>query len=97
MKVPKVLIQTNLRLANARTLVVEGMIPRLKVQIGGILIVMPVHIVKEATFNVIFGRLFFALTECMTKDYASSKQTLLLTDSADQSWKSQVETQAATG
>ena len=83
MKVPKVLMQTNLRLANTGTLVVEGVILRLKVQIGGISIVMPVHIVKEVTFDVIFGRLFFVLTECTTKDYASSKQTLLLTDPAD--------------
>ena len=59
------------------------MIPRLKVQIGGISIVMLVHIVKEVMFDIIFRRLFFALTECMTKDYASGKQTLLLTDLAD--------------
>ena len=89
-------MQTNLRLANTRTLVVKGMIPRLKVQIGGISIVMPVYIVKEATFNVIFRRPFFVLTECTTKDYTSSKQTLLLTDPADQSQKSQVETQVVT-
>ena len=76
-------MQTNLRLANTRTLAVKGVIPRLKVQIGGISIVMPVHIVKEATFDVIFGRLFFVLTECTMKDYASSKQTLLLTDPAN--------------
>ena len=83
LKVPKVLIQTNLRLANTRTLVVKGVIPRLKVQIGGISIVMLVHVVKEAMFDIIFGRLFFALTECTTKDYASGKQTLLLTDLVD--------------
>ena len=85
MKVLKVLMWTNLRLANTGTLAVKGVILRLKVQIGGILIVMPVHIVKEAMFDIIFGRLFFVLTECTTKDYASSKQTLLLTDLADQS------------
>ena len=92
LKVLKVLMWTNLRLVNTGTLVVKGVISRLKVQIGGILIVILVHIVKEAMFDVIFGRLFFALMECTTKDYASNKQTLLLTDSADQSWKSQVET-----
>ena len=83
MKVLKVLMWTNLRLANTGTLAVEGMIPRLKVQISGILIVMLVHIVKEAMFDVIFGRPFFALMECTTKDYASSKQTLLWTDLTD--------------
>ena len=85
MKVLKVSMQTNLRLVNTGTLAVKGMILRLKVQIGGILIVMPVHVVKEAMFDVIFRRLFFVLTECTTKDYVSSKQTLLLTDLADQS------------
>ena len=83
LKVLKVSMQTNLRLVNTGTLAVKGVILRLKVQIGGISIVMLVHIVKEAMFDVIFGRLFFVLTECMTKDYASSEQTLLLTDSAD--------------
>ena len=83
LKVLKVSIQTNLRLVNTRTLVVKGMILRLKVQISRILIVMLVHVVKEATFNVIFERLFFVLTEYTTKDYASSEQTLLLTDLTD--------------
>ncbi|EJD00505.1 uncharacterized protein FOMMEDRAFT_22282, partial [Fomitiporia mediterranea MF3/22] len=85
-------VQTNLRPANAGSIVIKGVILRLKVSVGGILIVMPVHVVKDTMFDMIIGRLFFALTECETKDFKDSNQILTLTDPADQNQKCQVET-----
>ncbi|EJD07817.1 uncharacterized protein FOMMEDRAFT_16425 [Fomitiporia mediterranea MF3/22] len=90
--VPKEQVWTNLRLANVGSITIKGVILRLKVSVGGILIVMLVHVVKDTMFNMIIGRLFFVLTECETKDFKDSNQILTLTDSADQNWKCQVET-----
>ncbi|EJC98551.1 uncharacterized protein FOMMEDRAFT_23422 [Fomitiporia mediterranea MF3/22] len=90
--VPKEQVQTNLRPAIAGSIVIKGVIPRLKVLVGGISIVMPVHVVKDTTFDMIIGRLFFVLTECETKDFKDSNQILTLTDLADQNQKCQVET-----
>ncbi|EJD06240.1 uncharacterized protein FOMMEDRAFT_78142 [Fomitiporia mediterranea MF3/22] len=75
----------------------SGVILRLKVSVGGISMVMPVHVVKDTTFDMIIGRLFFTLTEYKTKDFKDSNQILTLTDPADQNQKCQVETQAAVG
>ncbi|EJC98932.1 uncharacterized protein FOMMEDRAFT_23314 [Fomitiporia mediterranea MF3/22] len=90
--VPVRLVTTNLRLANVGSITIEGVIPRLKVSVGRILIVMPVHVVKDTMFNIIIRRLFFMLTKCETKDFKNSNQILTLTDLADQNQKCQVET-----
>ncbi|EJD05219.1 uncharacterized protein FOMMEDRAFT_18834 [Fomitiporia mediterranea MF3/22] len=90
--VPKEQVWTNLRPANTGSIVIEGVILRLKVLVGGILIVILVHIVKDTMFNMIIRRLFFALTECKTKDFKNSNQILTLIDLADQNQKCQVET-----
>ncbi|EJC97453.1 uncharacterized protein FOMMEDRAFT_163275 [Fomitiporia mediterranea MF3/22] len=95
--VPKERVQTNLRPANAGSIAIKGVILRLKVSVGGISMVMPVHVVKDTTFDMIIRRPFFALTECETKDFKDSNQILTLTDPADQNQKCQVETQAAVG
>lgn len=95
--VPKERVRTNLRPANAGSIAIEGVIPRLKVSVGGISMVMPVHVVKDTTFDMIIGRPFFALTECETKDFKDGNQILTLTDPADQNRKCQVETRAAVG
>ncbi|EJD07546.1 uncharacterized protein FOMMEDRAFT_16199, partial [Fomitiporia mediterranea MF3/22] len=83
--------------ANAGSITIEGVIPRLKVSVGGISIVILVHVVKDTMFNMIIRRLFFVLTECKTKDFKDGNQILTLTDPADQNQKCQVETQAAVG
>ncbi|EJC97471.1 uncharacterized protein FOMMEDRAFT_24412, partial [Fomitiporia mediterranea MF3/22] len=90
--VPKEQVWTNLRPANAGSIVIEGVILRLKVSVGGISMVMLVHVVKDTMFDMIIGRLFFVLTECETKDFKDGNQILTLTDLADQNWKCQVET-----
>ncbi|EJC99761.1 uncharacterized protein FOMMEDRAFT_45986, partial [Fomitiporia mediterranea MF3/22] len=76
--VPKERVRTNLRPANAGSIAIEGVIPRLKVSVGGISMVMPVHVVKDTTFDMIIGRPFFALTECETKDFKDGNQILTL-------------------
>ncbi|EJC98338.1 uncharacterized protein FOMMEDRAFT_23618 [Fomitiporia mediterranea MF3/22] len=84
-------------LANVGSIAIKGVILRLKVSVGGILIVILVHVVKDTMFNMIIRRLFFVLTECEMKDFKDSNQILTLTDLADQNQKCQVETQAAVG
>ncbi|EJD00060.1 uncharacterized protein FOMMEDRAFT_159666 [Fomitiporia mediterranea MF3/22] len=95
--VPKEQVWTNLRPANAGSIAIKGVIPRLKVSVGGISMVMLVHVVKDTMFDMIIGRAFFVLTECETKDFKDSNQILTLTDPADQNQKCQVETRAAVG
>ena len=48
------------------------------------------YVVENTLFQALLRRLFFALTECETKDYEDRSQVLTLTDSRDPEQKCKV-------
>ncbi|KAJ7443313.1 hypothetical protein FB451DRAFT_1056993 [Mycena latifolia] len=56
-----------------------GIIENLKFSIGDIDILLQVHVVDGAPFDILMGRPFFRFTECHTKDRVDGTQELTLT------------------
>ncbi|KAJ7467045.1 hypothetical protein FB451DRAFT_946042, partial [Mycena latifolia] len=56
-----------------------GVIKNLKFSIGDIDILLQVHVVDGAPFDILMGRPFFRFTECHTRDRADGTQELTLT------------------
>ena len=57
-----------------------GLIPRLKLQFGPVEMVVQAHVMNNAPFNVLLGRLFFQAGWCRTTDFANGEQHITLTD-----------------
>jgi hypothetical protein len=56
-----------------------GVVENLKFSVGEIDVLLQVHVVDGAPFDVLMGRPFFRFTECHTKDRADGSQELTLT------------------
>ncbi|KAH6876764.1 hypothetical protein BKA70DRAFT_1448527 [Coprinopsis sp. MPI-PUGE-AT-0042] len=57
-----------------------GVIPHLKVNIGGIDFYLQVQVVEDASFDLLLGRPFTVLARAVTKDHADGGQDITLTD-----------------
>ena len=57
-----------------------GTIQNMRFLIAGIELRLQVQVVRNTPFEVLLGRLFFALTECETKDFVSRDQHITLMD-----------------
>ncbi|KAH6911874.1 hypothetical protein BKA70DRAFT_1098896 [Coprinopsis sp. MPI-PUGE-AT-0042] len=57
-----------------------GVIPHLKVNIGGIDFYLQVQVVKDTSFDLLLGRPFTVLARAVTKDHADGGQDITLTD-----------------
>ena len=69
-----------------------GLIPNAKFTIANIDVILQVQVVRQAPFQVLLGRPFFAVTECETKDFVSGDQYVTLTDPTDRSRQCKVAT-----
>ena len=69
-----------------------GLIPNAKFTIANVDIILQVQVVRQAPFQVLLGRPFFAVTECATKDFVSGDQHITLTDPTNRSRQCKVAT-----
>ncbi|KAJ7441711.1 hypothetical protein FB451DRAFT_1058078 [Mycena latifolia] len=56
-----------------------GVVENLKITVGDIDLLLQVHIVDGAPFDILMGRPFFRFTECQTKDRTDGTQELTIT------------------
>ena len=59
-----------------------GLVPRLKLRFGLVEMVVQVHIMDNAPFDILLGRPFFRAGQCCTFDFANGEQHITLTDPA---------------
>jgi Aspartyl protease len=57
-----------------------GLLPHLKVNIGGLDFYLQVQVIENASFDLLLGRPFLVLARSLTKDYADGGQDITLTD-----------------
>ncbi|KAL5522430.1 hypothetical protein ACEPAG_8446 [Sanghuangporus baumii] len=69
-----------------------GLISNAKFTIAGIDLSLQVHVVRQAPFQALLGRSFFAVTECKTKDCTSGDQHIMLSDPNNRNHHSKVAT-----
>ena len=81
-----------LETANTAKSATLGLIPNTKFTIAAIDVMLQVQVVRQAPFQVLLGRPFFAVTECETKDFVSGDQHITLTDPHDKSRQCKVAT-----
>lgn len=65
--------------ANSQSNSTEGVIPKLKFSLHGIDLMLPVHVVDGAPFDLLIGRPFFRFTSCQTQDTHDGNQTITIT------------------
>ena len=58
------------------------LVPRLKLRFGLVEMVVQVHIMDNAPFDILLGRPFFRAGQCCTFDFANGEQHITLTDLA---------------
>ncbi|KAJ7470471.1 hypothetical protein FB451DRAFT_1038186, partial [Mycena latifolia] len=56
-----------------------GVVENLKIMVGDIDLLLQVHVVDGAPFDILMGRPFFRFTECQTKDRTDRMQELAIT------------------
>lgn len=64
---------------NARSTTL-GLLPQVEIVIGGFSLWFKVQVVDNAPFQVLLGRLFFALTQCVSSDFSNGDLHILITD-----------------
>lgn len=65
--------------ADSNQSVTAGVVENLKFTIGEMDLLMQVHVVDGAPFDILMGRPFFRFTSCHTKDWSDGAQELTLT------------------
>lgn len=55
-----------------------GLIENLELEIGGLKLVIQVHVLHSAPFDLLIGRPFFRFTGCLTQDFTDGSQELTL-------------------
>ncbi|KAJ6542560.1 hypothetical protein B0H19DRAFT_957768 [Mycena capillaripes] len=65
--------------ADSNQSLTAGVVENLKFLVGDIDLLLQVHVVDSAPFDILVGRPFFRFTECHTKDYTNRTQELTLT------------------
>ena len=68
--------------ANRSKSLTLGVIENLKVKVGVVELILQVQVVPNAPYDVLLGRPFYALAECVTEDFGSGKQHLTMKDPA---------------
>ncbi|EJC97576.1 uncharacterized protein FOMMEDRAFT_43675, partial [Fomitiporia mediterranea MF3/22] len=57
-----------------------GAVENVKINIAGVDIALQAQVVRQAPFEALLGRPFFAITECETKDFINGDQSITLSD-----------------
>jgi hypothetical protein len=66
--------------ANSQSNSTVGVIQDLKFTIHGVELLLQVHVVQGAPFDLLMGRPFFRFTGCCTTDYTDGSQEITITD-----------------
>ena len=57
-----------------------GVLENLKISVGPVELRLQVQVMKDAPYDMLLGRPFYALAQCVTKDYTSGDQYITITD-----------------
>ena len=57
-----------------------GLLENLQVTIGLVELCLQVQVMKDAPYDMLLGRPFYSLAECVTKDFSSGEQYLTMRD-----------------
>ena len=57
-----------------------GVLENLKISVGPVELQLQVQVMKDAPYDMLLGRPFYALAQCVTKDYTSGDQYITITD-----------------
>jgi hypothetical protein len=66
--------------ANSTVTETHGHLCNIRFTFDNIDIYLQVQVMPNAPYNILLGRLFYALTECITKDFTNGNQHLTVTD-----------------
>lgn len=69
-----------------------GVVQNARLRIAGVVVMLQIHVVRNAPFEILLGRPFFAVTECETKDFENGDQYITLTDPMNCSRRCQIAT-----
>ena len=66
--------------ANKTKSATMGLLENLQVTIGPVELCLQVQVMKDAPYDMLLGRPFYSLAECVTKDFSSGEQYLTMRD-----------------
>lgn len=69
-----------LEAANLTTSTTMGVVENLPIRIGDVELCLQVQVMRDAPYDLLLGRPFYSLAECVTKDFNSGEQYLTMKD-----------------
>jgi hypothetical protein len=77
-------MSTEMEATNSTIIEMHGCLRNIRFTFDDIDIYLQVQVMPDAPYDILLGCPFYALTECITKDFANSNQHLTITDSNTQ-------------